>query len=299
MEKIQEKNTMELPKIYAQSVGQAAIDLTLSVNPLGCSPRVIKALKTMRMQDISLYPDSTTLLNALAKIYNVKPEQILLGNGSEQLIKLNAQTMIQPKDRVCIEQGSFGVFAKEGIIAGGDVKLCSLDDIPSQRPKLTFIANPKTPTGELIPKKTILDIQKNINKGILVVDEANGEFITTTMVPSAVKSTNLLVLRTLSKAYGLAGIRIGCVIGPTALIKKLRERQQPFPVSQIAATPSLAAIQDQAFLEKTKTFVNRERVFLVRELNKRGFRTSTSVTNNIYVQYTDANMLIKNLNLKT
>lgn len=286
---------MKIPKLYAQNATANSIDLTLSVNPLGCSPRALQALRTLNMRDLNAYPDSTVLIQKIAKKCKVKPENVLLGNGSEQLIKLIAQTFIQPNDTVCIEKGSFGLFSKESLLAKGNVQLKDLKNITNSKPRVIFIANPKTPTGELIPQTTIKSIQKSAS-GIFVLDEANGEFINETAIPLAIKSKNMVVLRTFSKAFGLAGLRIGCVIGPTPLINKLATAQQPFPVSQVAIKLALVALSDDKFIAKTISFIANERKFLQQKLEKRGLTVSRSVTNNLFIEFANARELINELN---
>lgn len=291
------ENSMQLPKLYAQNISNNTIDLTLSVNPLGCSPRVLQALRVLTSKDLSAYPDTTALTKTIAQRFSIKPENILLGNGSEQLIKLISQTCINPGNQVTIENGSFAVFSKETMLAGGNVVLSNFEDIPQNAPRLVFIANPKTPTGELISQVEIQRIQKSI-PGILVVDEANGEFIDKSSIPLAMQCTNLLVLRTFSKAFGIAGVRIGCAIGNASLIAKLAEAQQAFPVSQMAINMAVAALSDRQFLTKTRTFIRKERSVLSKALTLRSLTVSRSVTNNLFIEYSRATKLIEELNIR-
>ncbi len=286
---------MKIPKLYAENAPKNSIDLALSINPLGCSPRVMQALQNITVNDLSAYPDASLLIQTIAKKLNVEEANILLGNGSEQLIKLVAQTFIKPNDSVCIEKESFALFTKEAILAKAKVKLKNIDTLTNDDPRVIFIANPKTPTGEIIPQTTIRTLQKS-TRAVIVVDEANGEFIDDTAISLAIRSNNIVVLRTFSKVFGLAGIRIGFVLGPQLLISKLAQAQQPFPVSQVALKVAAAALSDEFFVSKTKKFILQERLFLQEELEERGLRISKSVTNNLFIEFPEADALIDELN---
>lgn len=287
---------MQLPKIYAQKVPKRCIDLTLSENPLGCSPAVEKVLKNLTAKDISSYPSQSNLIKAISQRFSVKTENILLGCGSEQLIKLIVQTIIRPGDSVLIQTSSFPLFTKECIIAGAKIKQSSVSKIKgSPKPKLVFLCNPNNPTGEVLTNKTIASIVQKMAPSVIVVDEASGEFMNNSFISQAVKSSNCIVIKTFSKAMGLAGLRIGFAVGPQKLISKLASVQQPFPVSTIASKLAIAALSDEAFISKTKKFISNERKFLTSELKKRSLTVSKSVTNNLFITSTSAKALIKEL----
>ncbi len=289
---------MKLPTVYAQTNTNNRIDLRLSVNPLGCSPSVVKILRTIKVKDISQYPSTDILRTQLAIRFGVTRDNILFGTGSEQLIKLIAQTFIQPDDMVLIERGSFSLFLKESLLAQGNVRLVTIPSMPDSNASCIFLANPKTPTGEIIPQAHLKRIATNPRRTLLVIDEANGEFIDESSISWGVKRPNVLVLKTFSKAFGLAGMRIGLVIGPKNLIKKLALIQQPFPVSSLAIRLAQAALSDQSFLQKTRLWIQKERLFLRRELEKRGLVTSNSVTNNLFVSFQKTGRLLRELNTR-
>lgn len=289
---------MKLPTMYAQTNGNKRIDLSLSVNPLGCSPSVVKILRTIKVKDINKYPSISRFQTQLAIRFGVTGENILFGTGSEQLIKLIAQTCIQPGNRVLIERGSFSLFLKESLLAQGNVRLVDLSSITGSNASCIFLANPKTPTGEIIPQAQLQRIATNLRRKLLIIDEANGEFIDESSISWGVKRPNVLVLKTFSKAFGLAGMRIGLVIGSKKLVKRLSQVQQPFPVSSLAIRLAQAAVSDQSFLQKTKLFIQKERIFLQKELNKRGFETSNSLTNNIFVSFPKTELLLGELNTR-
>lgn len=287
---------MQIPKIYAQNITKSKIDMSLSENPLGCSSLVVKTLQKLSIKDVSEYPNQLTLVDAIANRFNVKPENIVLGCGSEQLIKLMCQTFLTPSEVVLVERGSFIMFTKEAALARARVMFVNLNNI-DQLPKsrVFFLANPKTPTGEVIDRQQLIKIAQQINPGILVVDEANGEFLKKSAISFTKKFNNLMVLKTFSKVFGLAGVRIGFAIGSPSLTEELKTAQQPFPVSKVSVKLALASLEDNEFINKTREFIAQERRFLQKELRDRGFNVSNSVTNNLFIETSNASELIGEL----
>lgn len=282
---------MQLPKLYASEVAKLPIDMTLSENPLGCSPRVLKTLKTITPQDIFDYPDTSPLQEVIARRFSVSRDQILLGNGSEQLIKLIAQTFINKRDRVLIQAGSFPLFVKECLLAGGNVSFFDPQKPTTQSAKLVILCNPNNPTGEVLQGRIIRKLSKQFTQSLIVIDEANGEFLTKSSI--ALNLSNVIVLRTLSKAFGLAGLRVGFAIGPAQIMRTLSTAQQIFPISSISCKLAIDALRDSRFLQQTLRFVAKERIFLTKELQNRGFQTSSSITSNIFVKTNIAKQIIE------
>jgi len=249
------------------------------------------------MSAISAYPDPTPLIESLAKAFRFGKQGILLGNGSEQLIKLVSQAFLTPGDLAMVEAGSFFLFSKEPALAGGTVKFFDFT-APRRskiRPALLFIANPTTPGGINRTNAAIREVIDLINPRVAVVDEANGEFRDETMISEIQNRKNIIVLRTFSKVFGLASLRIGMAFGKPKLIEKMSEFLQPFPVTSVGLAAAAAALADTEFIERTKRFVSRERAVLTRELTARGFTVSPSVTNNLFVSRPDNARIIRGL----
>lgn len=288
---------MKLPKAYATQVKKRSVDMTTSVNPLGCSPRVLKAFGRIRVSDIAKYPDQQPLIRALAGQFGVNKGCIILGTGSEQLIKLIAATYTKKNSRVAVESGSFFLFSREPSLLGADIRLFDATDqttVP-RKPDLLFMANPTTPGGVNRSVAQLLSVIDAMQPKIAVIDEANGEFTDQTVIPQIRTRTNLIVLRTFSKALGLAGLRVGMAFANRDIINKLNDFQQPFPVSSTALIAANAAMNDAVFLERTKRFIAAERIFLTRRLTQRGFLVTRSVTNNLFVMRNDAKAVIRML----
>ncbi len=271
------------------------IDLSLSENPLGCSPNVAMVLNQLTQADFFDYPDPDCKLlkQAISKRFQIKTEGIFVANGSEAIIKLLPQVFIRPRDEVIIPRLTFPMFEIASKMSDGKVVLSDmkanfdidLDDIKSKitsKTKLIVICNPNNPTGRTIPKKDILALIKG-TKATVIVDEANIEFGGETIIKETEKFANLIVLRTFSKGFGLAGFRIGFCVANEKTIQLLQKTSQPFPVSTIAEKVALVAFADREFIKKTKKFMKGERGFLTRELKKRDFEVVSSEANNLLV----------------
>lgn len=293
------KNTIQTQisfrKLYAFGE-KLPIDLSLSGNPLGCSPRVIAALKDVSLKDFFDYPDpdSQELKNALSKMFQINSEGIFVANGSEAIIKLLPQAVLKPNDEVIIPTLTFPLFEKAVQLVGGkvvfsemtkklDINLSDVRKKITKNTKLIFLCNPNNPTGKILPKDKILDFVRSTNI-LAVVDEANIEFGGDTVIRETQKTDNLIVLRTFSKGFGLAGLRIGFCAANPSIVEKLKQISQPFPVSTIAQKLVLVALKDKEFMAKTKQFIKKEREFLTRELQNRGFEVVESEANNLLVK---------------
>lgn len=286
---------MKLPKLYAFNK-KLKIDLSLSENPLGCSPRVFSVLKK-EIKNVVKYPNSdpVKLISVLADRFKVSKENILLGNGSESLIDLICRSFIESKGAVVLPELTFPLFERAVILADGkpifarmkkdfQIDLKALRNCINKQTNMVIICNPNNPTGKVIDKNSLLQFIKSISPIPVLVDEANIEFGGETIVSDVRKNKNLMVLRTFSKGFGLAGLRIGVLIGPKKIIKKLKQFSQPFPLNSFVESAVIAALKDRRFIQKTKIFMGQERNFLTDELRRRGFMVFNSEANNLLVE---------------
>ena len=289
---------MKLPNVYASTVKKRPIDMTLSENPLGCSPRALEAVRQITTKDIADYPDQAMLIRSTANRFAIQTDNLCIGNGSEQLIKLIAQTFLTTGDTALVQSGSFSIFTKECMLTGAKVTLLDIQKPRKlkKNPKVLFLCNPNNPTGEPIPDAILQKIISLFPETIIVIDEANAEFTGTTSIPQAIKNDNMLILRTCSKALGLAGLRIGFCIGGQTLIQKLKVTQQPFSISSPSIKMSIAALKDTIFLQKTIAFVKEERINMKTLLTKKGLTVSNSVTNTLFISTRSASKIICRLN---
>ena len=271
------------------------IDLSLSENPLGCSPKVAMVLNRLTQADFFDYPDPDCkqLKRVISDRFQIKAEDIFVANGSEAIIKLLPQVLLGPGDEVIIPSLTFPLFEIASKMSGAkvifsemtqslDINLADIQSKISKKTKLIFLCNPNNPTGRVIPKKTILDFVKS-TKVHVIVDEANIEFGGETLIKDTSSLANLIVIRTFSKGFGLAGLRVGFCAANKELVQQLQKVGQPFPVSTVAEKAAIAAFADTKFIDKSKKFMQQERNFLSRELRKRGFAVVESEANNLLV----------------
>ncbi len=281
-------------KLYAFGK-KLPIDLSLSENPLGCSPRVTMVLRSLNRNDFFDYPDpdSSSLRKAISNRLNIDADSIFVANGSEMIIKMLPEAVLNKGDEVIIPQITFPMFRIATEINGNkvvtsamtksfDIDLSDIRNKITPKTKLIFLCNPNNPTGRILKRKDILDFAQSV-KALVVVDEANIEFGGESVVADTNSLRNLIVLRTFSKGFGLAGLRIGFCVANSFIINQLKKVAQPFPVSAISQKAAIIALNDVSFIRKTKGFMKKERDFLTKELSEKGFKVITSGANNLLV----------------
>lgn len=265
------------------------VKLASNENPLGM-PESAKRAMLDALGEVGRYPDSNAfeLKQAIAAKYGVPPEWITLGNGSNDILELAAHAFVQPGEAVVYAQYSFAVYAlatqaigaRAIVVAAKDYghDLAAMASAITPDTRLIFIANPNNPTGTFIPGADIEAFLKRVPANILVVlDEAYTEYLAPGLRYDSIawvrQYPNLLVSRTLSKAYGLAGLRIGLGIAQPAVTDLLNRIRQPFNVNTMAQAAAVAALADEAFLEKSA------------KLNADGYRQLTAAFDALDLEY--------------
>lgn len=285
-----------MKKLYALGT-KRAIDLSLSENPLGCSPLVAKKLKrnNFAFNDYPI-PNGVGLKRALAKKLGCQKENIFVCNGSEAIINAIPKILTKPGDEAIIPTLSFPMFALCSELAGLTVKLSpmnkqlgidllAINRLINQKTKLVFICNPNNPTGSVIPRLELVKFIGQVPPSVLiVVDEANVEFGGESVIDLSISNPNVMVLRTFSKGFGLASLRIGFAVGNKNIITKLEEETPVFPISGLSEELTISALQDNSFLSKTKTFIDEQRNLIQTELESLGFTVFPSQANNLFVK---------------
>lgn len=244
------------------------IKLASNENPLGPSPRAIAAINSVLSQ-LNRYPDSGGyyLKKKLAAKFKVKTENIVLGNGSDEILQLIVRTFLITGDEVMMGTPTFAFYEIVVGAARGKViqiplknfsyNLALMKERMTPRTKIIILTNPNSPTGTIIRRK---DFERFLNAlpedVILAVDEAYGEFVQSRDFPDSLRYLNLgkriIVLRTFSKIYGLAGLRIGYGISDEKLISYLEKIREPFNTSSLAQAGALAALDDEEHVERTR-----------------------------------------------
>lgn len=241
--------------------------LASNENPLGCSPKVLDAIG-QALSDLARYPDGSAYYfkQKLASHLGVQPNQILPGNGSNEVLELVVRTFAGPGDEVIYDQYAFAVYPLSTRAAGATGvavpskayghDLQAMADAITERTKVIFLANPNNPTGTLFDAAAFDQFMQQVPAQVIVVlDEAYYEYVQTDDYPDGVDYLphypNLLVSRTFSKAYGLAGLRLGYLVGDAEIIDYLNRVREPFNVNSLAQVAGMAALDDADFVAES------------------------------------------------
>jgi len=270
------------------------IKLASNENPLGASPKAVRAIKN-NLSKINRYPDSNGfyLKRKLARSLNLEPENFVLGNGSDELIDIIIKTFVEDDEHILTSDGTFLEYKIISQVKGRIVTTVPLRyfryDLAAIRKKITkktkliFISNPNNPTGTYVTRLELEDFMRGLPQNIiLVLDEAYDTFIDVNDFPSSlgyIRNRNLIVLRTFSKAYGLAGLRVGFAAARPEFTSYMEIARQPFNVNLLAQVAATAALDDKKFLNKTRKTILEGKSYLYDALSKLGVAYVPSVTN--------------------
>jgi histidinol-phosphate aminotransferase len=270
------------------------IKLASNENPLGASPKAVSAIKKAA-SGINRYPDSNSfyLKNKLAAKFNLKPENFVLGNGSDELIDVVIKTFVSENENILTSQRTFLEYEIISRVNNRKVVTVPLKNFKfdleamkrkvNSRTKLVFIANPNNPTGTYVTRRELEKFLKGLPGNVIVVlDEAYDTFIDVKDYPRGIdyiKKNNLIVLQTFSKAYGLSGLRLGSAICDRKFSAYMEKTRQPFNVNLLAQAGALAALDDKQFLNKTRRLTLEGKNFLYRAFSAMGLFFVPSVAN--------------------
>jgi len=273
------------------------IKLASNENCLGPSPRALDAIRK-NLKNINRYPDSSSfyLRKKLARRLKVSEDSLIFGNGSDEIIGMAVRTFVNEGDECIIAKPTFLIYEIVSQAQNAKVKLVPLtDDLRhdlknmkrnvTEKTKIVFIANPDNPTGTYVTKNELDEFLKGLPGGVIVfLDEAYFEFADHGYkdYPNGLdylERPGLIIARTFSKVYGLAGLRIGYGISNPEVISYMEKTREPFNVNSLAQAAALAALDDRAFLKKTLVHVGREKRFLYAAFKKMGLGYVKSATN--------------------
>ncbi|WP_059052531.1 histidinol-phosphate transaminase [Paenibacillus senegalimassiliensis] len=265
---------------------EEVIKLASNENPFGSSPEVQAAI-TQELANVSLYPDGSAaeLTELLASQLGVAKEQIIFGCGSDEIIALIARAFFLPGDENVMADQTFSVYKSNADIEGavsievplkeGTHDLEAIQAAIGAKTKVVWICNPNNPTGTIVTRGELQSFLDRVPEHVLVVlDEAYAEYVTDVDYPSGIsllsKYPNLVVLRTFSKIYGLASLRIGYGVGQASVIKLINQVREPFNTSRFGQAAAKAALRDQQFVEECRS-KNREGIaYLYQEFDRLG-----------------------------
>ena len=277
-----------------------SIKLASNENPLGPSPKAISAIKKA-LEGLNRYPDGSGfyLSQALAKKHGVDTNQIILGNGSNELIELVVRTFVQPGDEIISADPSFVVYKLITQAAGGTIVIVPCADMRhdldvmaeriTDKTKIVFVANPNNPTGTMNTTAEMDRFLARVPDHVIVaVDEAYFEYVTHAEYPDSIdylkEGKNILALRTFSKIYGLAGLRIGYGITTTEIAGLMNKVRQPFNTNSLAQIGAVAALSDRKHVEKSIAINNEGKQFLSHSFQRLGVTYTPTETNFIYFE---------------
>jgi histidinol-phosphate aminotransferase len=280
-------------------VKPGVIKLASNENPFGPSPRALEAI-AKESKNLQIYPDqkSKLLREALAKKFGLAAENIICGNGSDDIMQILAATYLNPNDEVIISKNTFSVYELVSRIFGGKLVFVELNNyeqdlkaiasVITPKTKLIFLTNPHNPTGTVFAASVFEAFLKKVPDNVLVVvDEAYAEFVESKEFPDSLKhikeGRNLIVLRTFSKFYGLAGLRVGYGITRADLIAPMLKTKMPFNVSRLAQAGAAAALDDKEFLDNTYKNNIEGKKYLYAELDKLGLDYKKTEANFIFI----------------
>ncbi|MDW8107452.1 MAG: histidinol-phosphate transaminase [Armatimonadota bacterium] len=277
------------------------VRLSSNENPLGASPRAKEAI-LQHLDKIHLYPDGscTFLRHALSEFYGLPPDYFLCGNGSDELIHLFGVAYLEPGDELVMGHPSFVRYEASAQLNQAVLRQIPLTpdwrhDLPAmaqaitERTKLLYIANPNNPTGTIVYRAELEAFLQRVPDHVLVVlDEAYYEYADHPDYPNGLDyvraGANVVVFRTFSKAYGLAGLRIGYAIGRPELLDPVERVREPFNVNALAQVAAAAALNDRAHVERTRQ-LNREGLnYLQAACEQMGLRVIPSYANFLLIE---------------
>lgn len=288
-----------------------SIKLASNENPVSPSPLVVQALKK-NLKVLNRYPDGGGfyLKKALSNKMGLKMSNLILGNGSNEIIELIAKTFLMPREEAIMGHPAFIVYQLSVQGVNGKKIIVPLKNLThdlmgmaakiTNQTRLIFIANPNNPTGTMV---TDMEMRRFMNKVpkrvIVVVDEAYYEYVTRNDFPNTIdylkKGRNIIILRTFSKIYGLAGLRIGYGMANEKLIKELNKVRQPFNTNSLAQIAALTSLGDREYIKRNRKSNKEGREYFYKNFHEMGLQYTPSEANFVLVKVGDGKDIYKRL----
>jgi histidinol-phosphate aminotransferase len=267
------------------------IKLNTNENPYPPSPLVSEALARLDARDLRRYPDpvSLELRETIARLHGVKLEQVFTGNGSDEILALCTRAFVEDDGRIGHFEPSYSLYPVLAAIRNvgtAPVALGADFQWPDQEPRegaLFFLANPNAPTSVLYPQRTVSRFCRRFG-GVVLIDEAYVDFARADAMELAGREPNVLVMRTLSKSYSLAGLRLGYAIGPALLIEALFKIKDSYNLDRVTQAVATAAVVDQEHMRANVARIQATRARLAAALAALGFAVAPSETNFLWVK---------------
>ena len=266
------------------------IKLNTNESPYPPSPRVVAALRKTINRSLRLYPEplSDTLRTMAASAYGVKPENIIAGNGSDEILSILTRCFVGRNDRAAFPAPTYSLYGTlieiqegQGVAVDYPPDFAVPAALAAQNAALTFLCNPNSPSGTLVSLQEIEKLAGSVS-GILVVDEAYVDFATTegaSSLPLIRAHPNLVVLRTFSKSFSLAGLRIGLAFACEEIIAGMMKVKDSYNLNRLSMVAAVAALQDMPWMRRNVGRIQRSRKKLTSGLKKVGYHVYPSQAN--------------------
>jgi histidinol-phosphate aminotransferase len=279
-----------LPSYHPPLAGRKGLRLDFNENTVGCSPRVLERLRRLSGDELARYPERTPVEQRVAEFVGIQPEELLLTNGVDEAIHLLCETYLEPGDEALIVVPTYSMYRIYMMAASAEVVSVSaasdfrfpVADICKRitpRTRMITIANPNNPTGAVAAPEELMTVARSAPDAAVLVDEAYFEFCGQTMIAERKDLPNLFVTRTFSKAYGMAGLRVGMLVGDQEQMRAIRRVSSPYNVNAIALACLPEAIADQNYIQQYVSEVLAGRARLERSLQDCGIQFWPSAAN--------------------
>jgi len=271
------------------------IRLDLNENVMGCSPKVLEAIRNVGAWEVATYPEYRALREKIASYHKMRPESIMLANGGDDTIRCIMEAYLEKGDKIIIPVPTFPMFKAFAELREGKVEEVEYGNdlsFPFERvmkavekkPRMLVMVNPNNPTGTSLEEKNLIRIVKKAKDTVVLLDETYYHFKGITHVKLTKRYRNLIILQSFSKVFGLAGLRLGYVVSARENIENMRKVNLPFCVNSLAVIAGKVALEDRRHASNALRKIEREKAFLFKEITELGAD----------VRMTDTNFLLLN-----
>lgn len=273
-----------------------AVKLNTNENPWPCSPKVLEAIRNLTAENLQKYPEgrADSFRAAAADVFGIKPDNIICANGGDDLLTICFRAFCNTDRPVAFAQPTYSLYPVLAEIQGCDAIEIprnadgSLDELAKINAPLTIVCNPNAPTCDMLSIDSLALLAEKLT-GVLLIDEAYVDFAEDNAIRLVKEFDNVILLRSMSKGYSLAGIRFGFGIAASSLIEGLMKVKDSYNVDVVAIASATAAIGDQFHLKSNVEKIKFERTRMIEQLRILGFQTGDSQTNFILVQNSQKN----------
>jgi histidinol-phosphate aminotransferase len=285
-----------LPTYRPPLGGRQGLRLDFNENTVGCSPRVLARLRELTAEEIGCYPEREPLEAVVARHLRIRPDELLLTNGVDEGIHLLSETFLEPGDEALIVVPTFAMYEISAAATGGRViavpagenfRFPATELLARINPntRLIAVANPNNPTGTVAEPADLVEIARRAPEAAVLVDEAYFEFYGKTLLAQFRDLPNLFVARTFSKAYGMAGLRVGVLAGNATHIPLVRRVSSPYNVNGVALACLPAALADEDYVRQYVSQVCEGREELQQEFSRWGLPYWPSQANFVLAKF--------------